>query len=50
MRRKREIQKIITSCAPMGSRSEEIVTDPFGSYTGVPDDRSETPVQDADDL
>jgi len=25
-------------------------TDPNGSYTGVPVDRSETPVQDADDL
>lgn len=25
-------------------------TDPGGSYTGVPADRSERPVQDADDL
>ena len=25
-------------------------TDPFGSYTGVPRDHSEVPVQDADDL
>lgn len=25
-------------------------TDPGGSYTGVPTDRSERPVQDADDL
>lgn len=25
-------------------------TDPQGSYTGVPADRYETPVQDADDL
>ena len=29
----------------------EIVTDPFGSYTGVPiDDPYSRPVQDADDL
>jgi len=25
-------------------------TDPFGSYTGVPEDEHEKPVQDADDL
>jgi len=25
-------------------------TDPNGSYTGIPADRNETPVQDADDL
>lgn len=25
-------------------------TDPFGSYTGVPENRYEEPVQDADDL
>ena len=29
---------------------EQITTDPNGSYTGLPEDRSETPVQDADDL
>ena len=27
-----------------------ILTDPFGSYTGIPDDPEEKPVQDADDL
>jgi len=27
-----------------------IITDPFGSYTGVPTDGSSRPVQDADDL
>jgi hypothetical protein len=27
-----------------------IITDPNGSYTGVPLDESEQPVQDADDL
>lgn len=27
-----------------------VETDPFGSYTGVPLDEIDTPVQDADDL
>lgn len=33
-------------------RREEtkIITDPFGSYTGIPADKDEKPVQDADDL
>lgn len=31
-------------------KEKKIVTDPNGSYTGRPRDRSETPVQDADDL
>lgn len=29
---------------------KKIDTDPFGSYTGRPDDPNEKPVQDADDL
>ena len=29
---------------------EKIQTDPFGSYTGRPQDPDEKPVQDADDL
>lgn len=29
---------------------KDAVWDPFGSYTGVPKDENETPVQDADDL
>lgn len=29
---------------------ESIQTDVLGSYTGVPKDKSDTPVQDADDL
>lgn len=35
-----------------GNRATEtkIVTDPFGSYTGIPADKDEKPVQDADDL
>ena len=28
----------------------KIQTDPFGSYTGVPKQRSDKPVQDVDDL
>jgi len=39
---------------PIGSllrtSQEGIVTDPLGSYTGVPTDLYEKPVQDADDL
>ena len=33
------------------SYESEIITDPFGSYTGVPtDDPYDKPIQDADDL
>ncbi len=31
-------------------KKEVINTDPFGSYTGVPTEKGERPVQDADDL
>lgn len=31
-------------------KKEEIITDPFGSYTGLVKDLDEKPVQDADDL
>ena len=32
-------------------KRERIITDPFGSWTGVcEDDKFETPIQDADDL
>ncbi len=31
-------------------KSENIKTDVLGSYTGVPENRFDTPVQDADDL
>ena len=30
--------------------TDEILTDPFGSYTGITEDPFELPVQDADDL
>ena len=29
---------------------DEIITDPLGSWTGVPDDPYDKPIQDADDL
>ena len=32
------------------TKEEKIVSDPNGSYTGLPLDRDEKPVQDADDL
>lgn len=31
-------------------KSEIIATDPFGSYTGIPLDPQDKPIQDADDL
>lgn len=31
-------------------KKKKIQTDPFGSYTGRPEDPQEAPVQDADDL
>jgi len=31
-------------------KEEPIVTDPFGSYTGLVEDPHEKPIQDADDL
>lgn len=34
----------------LGLYPPPIITDPNGSYTGVPDDLGEKPIQDADDL
>lgn len=34
----------------MKDKKTHIQTDPQGSYTGRPEDKFETPVQDADDL
>ena len=31
-------------------KTQKIITDPFGSYTGRSEDPNEGPVQDADDL
>ena len=33
-----------------GKKTNSISTDPFGSYTGIPFEGYEKPVQDADDL
>lgn len=33
-----------------GKKEPQIITDPLGSYTGIPLDRDEKPIQDADDL
>ena len=33
-----------------GKKEPQIITDPLGSYTGIPLERDEIPVQDADDL
>ena len=35
---------------PTSKYNEEIASDVLGSYTGVPEDKNEKPVQDADDL
>ena len=50
MKRKRNIPIFFTSGSLMETQPEQIVADPFGSYTGVPEDPKEKPVQDADDL
>jgi len=50
MKRKWKIAKLFSSDSLMGLQPQRIDTDPFGSYTGVPDDPEEIPVQDADDL
>ena len=34
----------------MKKKDKKIITDPFGSYTGLVKDPYEKPVQDADDL
>ena len=34
----------------MQVKNEKIITDPFGSYTGIAQNADERPVQDADDL
>ena len=35
---------------PTDSYNEEIASDVLGSYTGVPENKFEKPIQDADDL
>ena len=50
MKRKVTKMKLFSSDSLMGLEPQRIDADPFGSYTGVPVDPEETPVQDADDL
>lgn len=38
------------ACELCEDQEENIITDPFGSYTGVPLNENEDPVQDVDDL
>jgi len=40
----------LESGADFGEMGESINTDPFGSWTGVPNDCYDKPIQDADDL
>lgn len=35
---------------PPGRSADNVITDPYGSYTGRPVDPQDRPVQDADDL
>ena len=46
--KKKGEQEILLNMAQPAVRQSE--TDPQGSYTGVPEDIRELPVQDADDL
>lgn len=39
-----------TKSAEKVIRMQDLKTDPNGSYTGIPEDPYEVPVQDADDL
>lgn len=49
MGRKKEKMKQIEALAEE-NRMESIATDPFGMYTGNPENPYETPVQDVDDI
>ena len=50
MGRKRRIPRFDPNGSIMYPGQNKIVTDPMGSYTGVPEDADDKPVQDADDL
>jgi hypothetical protein len=50
MKSKKISPKLFTTDSLMGLQPQRIDVDPLGSYTGVPADPDETPVQDADDL
>lgn len=47
---KKHNQKILIPLWPDSAMSTPFVADPFGSYTGVPENPEEQPMQDADDL
>ncbi|MBQ8689108.1 MAG: hypothetical protein IJ515_01945 [Clostridia bacterium] len=52
MKQKKASKKDLTPNKASNSIGEDnrIITDPQGSWTGVPDDPYEKPIQDADDL
>lgn len=50
MKEKKHIPVFYPTGSSMRAYQEGIVVDPLGSYTGVPEEAMETPVQDADDL
>lgn len=47
----RDEKQLMLSMLPTELMSDQpIITDPFGSYTGLTREQDEKPVQDADDL
>ena len=50
MKEKKERAVIQATASLLRTGQEGTVTDPLGSYTGVPQNPYEVPVQDADDL
>lgn len=50
MKLRKKIPVFFPPGSPGSPELNGIVTDPFGSYTGVPAGTIEYPVQDADDL
>ena len=47
---KKDAPACVNFYATMSTDQNRINTDPQGSYTGVPDDPYDKPIQDADDL
>ena len=50
MKEKKKRSAVLASDSLLGTEKEHPVSDPLGSYTGVPQNPYEVPVQDADDL
>lgn len=49
--KEKDIVPVMFPTAPFGRMGMDLtVTDPLGSYTGVPSEFRDIPVQDADDL